>query len=181
MSPEELNRRAIVAVYNEMTATALEIKNEIEADILHEETIEETIEVMRAAHAVILRMITALLKDQESNLVKHARRELEILGEDPETIQSYLEIVRVFASQGHSGGSASVFIPTIMKLLSFDNLTQITDDPAEWFEVGDGMWQNVRNSKFFSEDGGLRYYDVEDKYDESGACIKTYESKRVRD
>ncbi|TPW93671.1 hypothetical protein [Mycolicibacterium fortuitum] len=98
-----------------------------------------------------------------SNLVAHARRELELIGEGPETIKGYLKVIQAFADMGHSGGSASVAIPTIGRLLRFENLAPLTDDPDDWIEVGYGMWQNRRCSRMFSEDGGKSYTDVDDR------------------
>lgn len=98
-----------------------------------------------------------------SNLVAHARRELELIGEEPHTVRGYLNVIQAFADMGHSGGSASVAIPTIGRLLRFENLTPLTDDPDDWIEVGHGVWQNRRCSRMFSEDGGKSYTDVEDR------------------
>lgn len=102
-----------------------------------------------------------------SNLVEHARRELNIIGEESETIAGYLNVIRAFAAMGHSGGSASVAIPVLYQLLQFKNLAPLTNDPEEWFhhgpetwggEDGVGIWQNKRNSEAFSNDGGKLYY-----------------------
>jgi hypothetical protein len=93
-----------------------------------------------------------------SNLVDHAKRELELLGEEEETVEGYLKIVQAFADMGHSGGSASVAIPTINALLQYKNLTALTDNPDEWMAVDDQAWQNRRNSEAFSTDGGKTYY-----------------------
>lgn len=93
-----------------------------------------------------------------SNLVNHARRELEIIGEEPEFVEGYLKVIQAFADMGHSGGSASVAIPTINALLQFKNLAPLTNDPSEWNEVGYGMWQNSRNSEAFSDNGGVTHY-----------------------
>ena len=100
----------------------------------------------------------------ESNLMIHVRRELELLGEEPEFVEGYLKMIQVFVDMGHSGGSASIFIPTLTRLLWFKNLTPLTDDPDEWVhhtaevwgEPG-GVWQNVRNGEAFSDDGGKTY------------------------
>lgn len=100
-----------------------------------------------------------------SNLVKHARRELELIGEEPETIEGYCAVITAFAAMGHSGGSASVAIPVINELLQFKNLSPLTDDPDEWMEISADMWdstnsvwQNIRRSEAFSNDGGKTYY-----------------------
>lgn len=98
------------------------------------------------------------VEKEESGLVRHARVELERLGEEPDVIQGYLKVIQAFADMGHSGGSASVAIPTINTLLQFHNLTPLTNDGQEWMYVGEGMWQNKRNSEAFSEDGGSTYW-----------------------
>lgn len=100
---------------------------------------------------------------EESNLVIHARRELNIIGEEPDVIEGYLKVIQAFADMGHSGGSAMVAIPVINRLLQFQNLAALTDDPDDWIEVGYGLWQNRRCSQMFSEDGGKTYTDVEDR------------------
>lgn len=100
----------------------------------------------------------------QSNLVDHAKRELNLLGEDPEIVEGYIKVIRAFADMGHSGGSASVAIPVIHELLQFHNLKALTDDPAEWMfhgpdvAGGDGIWQNIRRSEAFSHNGGKTYY-----------------------
>ena len=102
-----------------------------------------------------------------SNLVNHAKRELELIGEDEETIKGLLKVVRAFASMGHSGGSAAVGAAQLARLLAFENLAPLTDNPAEWMlhepEVWSlPLWQNRRNSAAFSNDGGRTYWLVSD-------------------
>ncbi|WP_234329377.1 MULTISPECIES: hypothetical protein [unclassified Streptomyces] len=100
----------------------------------------------------------------ESNLVAHARRELRILGEDPDTIRGLCKVVQAFADMGHSGGSAPHAIAYLERLLRFQPLTDLTDDPGEWIDrYAEGMtstplWQSRRNSEAFSTDGGKTYY-----------------------
>jgi hypothetical protein len=101
-----------------------------------------------------------------SNLVEHARRELKLLGEtDQAYVDGILKMIQAFADMGHSGGSASVAIPTINALLQFKNLTPLTDNPNEWTHISDDMtidgksiWQNNRNPEAFSNDKGKTYY-----------------------
>ena len=109
------------------------------------------------------------MTEEQSNLVRHAQRELALLGEEQETVNGYLAMIRIFADMGHSGGSASVFIPTLDRLLRFENLTplgKIEDAPNEWTDhsgiSGSPVWQNGRNSKVFSNDGE-RYYNVDQR------------------
>lgn len=165
MNTDELRRRALETVYNILANGARELQLVVHEDNYH----EESIVVAREAHAIIIHMLYANNQDQTSKLVAHARRELEIINEDETFAEHYLEIIRLFAAQGHSGDSSIVFIPTLQKLLNFENLGPISNDPIEWNEVGNGMWQNTRNSKFFSEDGGKSFYDVDDKYHIDGS------------
>lgn len=107
------------------------------------------------------------MADMPNNLVEHARQELVLLGEEPETIEWYLKVVEAYSSFGHSGGSHMSILPVLMKLLNYENLLPLTDDPAEWEDrsemSGVPMWQNKRNSKMISEDSGKTYWNVEDE------------------
>lgn len=101
---------------------------------------------------------------EESNLVKHARHELERIGEEPAVIDWYLRVIREYASFGHSGGSAWATSATLNELLAFRPLGPLTDDPEEWLHHGEdisgepgGLWQNKRDGRCFSNDGGKTY------------------------
>lgn len=101
----------------------------------------------------------------ESNLIAHARRELEIIGEEPATIEGYLKVIQAFADMGHSGGSASIAIPVITQLLMQKPLSALTDYPDDWQYHGEdtwgaqgGIWQSKRDSTAFSNDGGKTFY-----------------------
>lgn len=116
-----------------------------------------------------------------SNLVRHARFELERLGEEPAIIEQYVQMIQFFADMGHSGGSASVFIPVLHDLLQFKNLLPLTDDPDEWYchdreyyGVGQDLWQSKRNSEAFSTDGGKSYYILSEDVHENGDLKRTY-------
>jgi hypothetical protein len=100
-------------------------------------------------------------------MVKHAERELEML--ELEGSEEFLEIVRIFASMGHSGGSADVARTVINALLEQENLSPLTDDPSEWEHFGEemwpepgGIWQSNRCGRAFSKDGGKTYYLITD-------------------
>ncbi len=93
-----------------------------------------------------------------SNLIEHARRELELVGEEEEVVEGYLKVIQAFADMRHSGGSASIAIPVLYQLLQFKNLKPLTDNPDEWMLVADQMWQCLRNSEAFSDNGGQSYY-----------------------
>lgn len=102
----------------------------------------------------------------QSNLVAHALRELDRIGETsheaPSMRDCVVEIVRKFSEQGHSGFSAAWLSAVLDKLLRFQPLAPITDNPEDWFEPADSLWQCVRDPECFSEDGGKTYYRVSD-------------------
>ena len=99
----------------------------------------------------------------KSNLVTHARRELRILGEDQDVIDSLSRVVQAFADMGHSGTSAHFAALYLDKLLRYQPLSELTDNPDEWIDRhADGttpapLWQSVRNPEAFSTDGGKTY------------------------
>lgn len=116
---------------------------------------------------------------KESNLVAHARRELELAGLTPTPPLSALDkvlialklkkrpafdyngaigaacldLVRLFADQGHSGFSANATVRTAEKLMRFEPLTPLTGEDGEWNGLGDGWQQNRRCSHVFKENG----------------------------
>jgi acyl carrier protein len=102
------------------------------------------------------------------SLVEHARHELELLGqfvEDQAFAQSIVAALSAFASYGHSGGSAAVAVDLMCRLLRREPLTPITSDPAEWVDrsemSGRPWWQNRRDSRAMSHDGGATWWYVE--------------------
>lgn len=110
-----------------------------------------------------------------SNLVKHAERELRLLGqttEDPEYAASIIKAVEAFASYGHSGGSAMTAIAQLHQLLQFRTLTPLTSNSDEWMdrsaESGHPLWQSIRDPAAFSTDGGQTWYYVDDRQGEKG-------------
>lgn len=97
----------------------------------------------------------------DSNLVAHAIAELDRIGEtsyeEPSMRKAILDLVRTFSEQGHSGSSAAWCSAVLDKLLRFQPLTPITNDPAEWFQHEPDLWQNKRDGECFSNDGGKTY------------------------
>ena len=119
-----------------------------------------------------------------SNLVKHAETELRLAGlfdanSDYEGMlgQSVLALVRCFSAQGHSGFSAQMTLNVFNRVARFKTLTEITSDPSEWRNISDmtpgespAVWQNLRQSSCFSNDGGKTYYDIDDN---DGRAMRT--------
>ena len=122
-----------------------------------------------------------------SNLTAHAKRELELAGlfdKDSDyggmIGEAVLELVGVFAKQGHSGCSAGMVLHLFNEVASFKPLTELTDNPDEWMDVSEvsgmaegEMFQSRRRPDAFSKDKLKTYYLV-DKPDETfGICIAT--------
>lgn len=111
---------------------------------------------------------------EESQLITHARRELQLAGLFDEDSDyggmlgtSVMKLVEAFANEGHSGFSAAMAIDIFQRLARFQNLTPLTTDPDEWMNVSDmsgsEMWQSRRRSDAFSTDGGKTHYLLDDK------------------
>lgn len=103
-------------------------------------------------------------------LKKHAERELKLAGfynKDsnyggmiPEAV---MELMEVFAKQGHSGGSAPIVANLFKKLAMYENLTPLTGNDDEWNDIsetqsGRKVWQNNRVSSVFKDEDGRAYY-----------------------
>ena len=113
-----------------------------------------------------------------SNLVNHARREFRAAGwmaEDgtfdddyqKEICKSIIRLLKEFARQGHSGGTAAYTIGIFAKLASFEPLVPLTGEDWEWTDVaemnsGVPLWQNKRCSHVFKE-GDEQAYDIDGK------------------
>lgn len=103
-------------------------------------------------------------------LVAHAERELRRAGlfdkdSDYEGMigACVLALVKTFAEENHSGGSAHITLQVFDIVARFKTLSPLTSDPSEWMEVGQDMWQNTRQSSCFSTDGGKTFYDIDDE------------------
>ena len=109
-----------------------------------------------------------------SNLEQHALAELKAIGYTPldqpqedgpnKWIQeNVLELIRVFAAQGHSGSSAPYCIGLFTKLANFEPIAPLTGEDDEWSEVSDGVFQNKRCSHVFKDNDrfGGQAYDIE--------------------
>lgn len=125
---------------------------------------------------------------RESNLVAHARRELEILGLTPTPkpsaldrvlyrlrlkrrppfdyngaiARSVLDLVEMFAEQGHSGFSGSMTLSMVKKLMNFEPASPLTGEDSEWnaLDYDEGCYQNNRCGRVFKDADG-RAYDID--------------------
>ena len=108
-----------------------------------------------------------------SNMVEKAKYELGLLikqcdPNDHEGIRmqeainkDILDLVEMFANQGHSGFTASYTINILTKLLNQSFITPLTGEDHEWHEVSEGVYQNKRESAIFKDKDkfdGKAYY-----------------------
>lgn len=127
-----------------------------------------------------------------SNLVEFAQNELNILLKsctDSESLKmqkvmndDIMEIVKKFASQGHSGFSAQYALNLVTRLLQYKPITPLTGDDEEWVELDysdDLAYQNKRCPQIFKQKDG-KIYDVEGKVFSSDNGHSWYTSKDSR-
>lgn len=117
-------------------------------------------------------------------LLDHAEYELKLAGyniknkKKIESSQDYADqcgraaydLLKLFASQGHSGMSAQFTLQIFNRLANHKPLTDnLSDNPEEWEDVSEyknepkgTSFQSKRNSSCFSYDGLKTYYDMDD-------------------
>ena len=97
-----------------------------------------------------------------SNLVEFAQNELNILLKsctDSESLKmqkvmndDIMEIVKKFASQGHSGFSAQYALNLVTRLLQYKTITHLTGEDEEWVELDYGDDLAYQNFLLTSKD-----------------------------
>lgn len=120
----------------------------------------------------------------ESNLVRHAREELQragLLDSDSDyggaLGRDVMEMVKRFSDDGHSGLSAAAAISLFEKLARFEPITPLTGEDDEWEHVARHLYQNKRYPYVFREGGEA--YDIEGRIfrHPDGACFTSRESR----
>jgi len=124
-----------------------------------------------------------------SNLLKHAERELSLIGYDGKdeynnmAKAAIMELLATFVNQRHSGFSASYVTDIFNKLARFETLSPLTGENNEWNDVtemsGDRktLFQNNRNSAVFKDDTGCYYINACLWVEDNG---NTYANKKSR-
>lgn len=105
-------------------------------------------------------------------LIDHAVRELKLAGMydidadyGPGAIAGQvLDMIELFSAGEHSGGSHDYTLDLFTRLANFEPLSELTSEPDEWTDVSEAagipMWQNKRDGKAFSHDGGRTMYTL---------------------
>ena len=104
-----------------------------------------------------------------SNLVDYAKEELKRIGMidsgepyNDAVAKAILDLIELFASQGHSGFTAPYTVNVFKRLAMFKPLSPLTGEDDEWIEVGTGVFQNKRYSSVFKNKDGIAY-DIDGK------------------
>ena len=117
---------------------------------------------------------------EEKNLVNFADRELKMAGLDqPDSdyagglYDCVMELIKVFADQGHTGFSAMRTIQLFTRLARYKPLLPLTGSDEEWEQVQDNLYQNKRDSAVFKEhkDALAYYLDAIVWREENGSCF----------
>jgi hypothetical protein len=116
-------------------------------------------------------------------LIEFAKAELALIrGGEPDEMQDAIEkcvldLIALFADQGHSGSSASYVTGIVEKLMRFEPLTPLTGADDEWCEVTSDTFQNKRCPHVFKENGEA--YDIDGVVfrEPSGACFTSRDSR----
>ena len=79
--------------------------------------------------------------------------------------KAVMDLIEVFATQGHTGMTAPLTIHLFSKLAMQEPITPLSYAEDEWVDRSDvsgyPLWQNVRDSRIFSQDLGKTYWSVE--------------------
>jgi hypothetical protein len=123
-----------------------------------------------------------------SNLIKHAKREFEILGWPGDcemqklVCDNILELLEVFSKQGHSGSSAPYVLNLFQRLAKFNPISPLTGEDDEWSEavLSSGLYQNKRSSDVFKDGkGGDAYWSCGRVFREASGLCYTSTGSRV--
>ena len=121
------------------------------------------------------------------NLVDYAKNELKRIGmidsgepyNDLAT-KAILDLIELFASQGHSGFSAPYGASMFHRLAMFKPASPLTGEDDEWNEVGPGVFQNKRCSSVFKNGKDGIAYNIEGKvFTDDGEVWYTCKDSKV--
>ena len=136
-----------------------------------------------------------------NKLLKHAKEELKYAGfniEAPDKekfdsdddynnacAKSAYKLLETFCEEEHSGLSAQITLSLFDKLVRWQNLTPLSNNPDEWLDISEyegkpegSSFQSKRCSSCFSNDGLKTYYDLDEN--ENSRIFHELKSRKER-
>ena len=124
----------------------------------------------------------AILRDRDSALTAHVRREIGAIDSSVELHAA--NMARAFSLEGYSGGSAPIMLSWLGRALAWEPVAPLTGADDEWVDVaeiaGRTLWQNRRCGRVFKEGDGTAY-DIQGRVfrEPSGACFTRQPDSRT--
>lgn len=112
------------------------------------------------------------------SIISQAKDELRRINFGEEDSAVMIDILERFFDCWDSGGAVHAVTPILMRLIAGQPLGPLTGADDEWFDHGEGVFQNIRCSSVFKDprfhDGKLAY-DINNPTDPRGAISFPYD------
>ena len=118
-------------------------------------------------------------------LITHAEKEMALAWPEADEMQDMvkkdvLQLIEVFAKQGHSGFSAPYVLAVFCKLAKYEPLGPLTGADDEWTEASKGVFQNNRCSEVFKNGKDGEAYWINGKiFRDPNGCTYTNKDSNV--
>lgn len=94
------------------------------------------------------------------SLVSKALTELQaVYPDDPDMVMCYIEIISAFEAKSGVG----IELDVLMALFQGHLIGTPTNNPKEWLKTDNTTWQNLRDPRIISDDGGRTYFIISDE------------------
>ena len=107
-----------------------------------------------------------------SAMSKHAIVELSLIKEDPKIVLWYVSVLEAYNIMQLTVEASDHCLETLTRLIRYENLAPLTDEPMEWVKVADDMWQSIRNYDAYSNNGGKTFKLHSENNDVEHATMK---------
>lgn len=98
------------------------------------------------------------------SIISQAKAELERINFGEEDTAAMVAILERFFAQWDSGGAVHAVAPILQRLIAGKALSPLTGEEDEWFDHGDGLFQNLRAGSVFKDPrfhDGILAYDLD--------------------
>jgi hypothetical protein len=107
-----------------------------------------------------------------SAMSKHAIVELSLIKEEPKIVLWYVSVLEAYNIMQLTEEASDHCLETLTRLIRYENLAPLTDEPMEWVKVGDDIWQSIRNYDAYSNNGGKTFKLHSENNDVEHATMK---------